>query len=107
MKALLITAFLLFVFFYSCSQNEKILIVATNISTLGCNTSGTFLMEIAYPFQYFIDNGFDVDIVTPKGGKTAIYENWMMPDDLKKIKQSELFIYICSPTGNLEVKPSQ
>ena len=52
---------------------KKILIVATNVDLLGKNENGTFLIEIAYPFQYFIDNGYDVDITTPKGGQVALY----------------------------------
>lgn len=52
---------------------KKILIVATNVNLVGKNESGTFLPEIATPFRYFVDHGYDVDITTPKGGKVAMY----------------------------------
>ncbi|HEY5824475.1 MAG TPA: type 1 glutamine amidotransferase domain-containing protein [Cyclobacteriaceae bacterium] len=72
------------------AQSKKVLIVSTNIDSVGNNASGTYLMEIAHPFKYFIDNGFEVDIVTHKGGKAAIYGK--VTDDLSPISTSELFI---------------
>jgi len=72
-------------------SQKKILIVATNVDSVGNNVSGSFLIEIAYPFQYFVDHGFDVDVLTPKGGKTAIYDNGKAKDDLKAIRESKLF----------------
>lgn len=73
-------------------KSKKILIVATNIDLVGKNESGTYLYEIAYPFQYFIDNGYDVDIVTPRGGQTAIYPKEYAGPGLGKIQRSDLFI---------------
>lgn len=72
------------------AQPKKILIVSTNIDSVGKNASGTYLMEIAHPFKYFTDNGFEVDIVTHKGGKAAIYGK--VTDDLSPISTNELFI---------------
>ncbi|GHN00078.1 dimethylallyltransferase [Cytophagales bacterium WSM2-2] len=83
------------------------MIVATNVDSVGNNISGSFLMEIAYPFQYFVDNGFDVDIVTPKGGKVAIYDNGKVKDDLKKIRESKLFTSKTATSlspGNVDTK---
>ncbi len=74
------------------SQTKKILIVATNIDTVNNNRSGSYLPEIAYPFRIFTDNGFEVDILTPKGGKTAIYDNGRVPEPLYIIKMDKLFI---------------
>lgn len=93
MKKLLIAG-LVFIISATCfSQSKKVLIVATNRDSVGTNVSGTYLKEIAYPFQYFVDNGYEVDILTPKGGKTAIYETRkVIPEDLLKISQSELFV---------------
>lgn len=54
-------------------KTKKILIVATNVTLLGKNENGTFIYEVARPFKYFIDNGYDVAFVTPKGGQVAIY----------------------------------
>jgi putative intracellular protease/amidase len=72
------------------AQKKKILIVSTNRDTVGTHASGTYLPEIAYPFQYFTDKGYDVDIVTPKGGKASIYQR-DLPAELEKIFKSELF----------------
>jgi putative intracellular protease/amidase len=86
--------FFLLILFTSLSyaQNKKVLIVSTNIDSVGSNKSGTFLREIAYPFQYFTDNGYQVDIVTPKGGVAAIYQRDKEADELIKIRDSEVFI---------------
>ncbi len=75
-KTTLLLVFLLFGSDFFCQDSlkpKKILIVASNINLVGKNESGTFLPEIATPFRYFIDHGYDVDITTPKGGKVAIY----------------------------------
>lgn len=74
------------------AQTKKILIVSTNIDSVGSNQSGTFLREIAYPFKYFTDQGYVVDIVTPKGGKAAVYQRPKEADDLVQIQNSESFI---------------
>lgn len=71
---------------------KKILIVATNVDLLGKNENGTYLIEIAYPFQYFIDNGYEVDVLTPKGGQTAIYPKEFAGPGVGKIQRSDLFI---------------
>jgi putative intracellular protease/amidase len=73
------------------AQPKKILIVSTNITTLNNAPNGTFLMEIAYPFSAFTSAGFDVDILTPKGGRASIYHNGSLNDSLTKIKGSSLF----------------
>jgi putative intracellular protease/amidase len=92
MKNSLIAFFaIMSIFCFAQSKTKKILIVATNVDSVGNNVSGSFLMEIAYPFQYFIDKGYDVDILTSKGGKVAIYDNGKVKEDLAKIQNSELF----------------
>src|SRR6478735_9355395 len=73
-------------------KSKKILIIATNVDIFNKNENGTFLIEIAYPFQYFIDNGYGIDIITPKGGQTAIYPKEYAGPGLGKIQRSELFI---------------
>lgn len=74
------------------SQGKRILIVSTNRDTVGTDRSGSFLREIAYPFQYFSSRGFEVDIVTPKGGKAAIYSRDPEADALVTIQTSEAFV---------------
>lgn len=83
--------FLLTVCISAVGQTKKILIVSTNRDSVGINQSGTFLREIAYPLQYFADKGFHVDIVTPHGGKAAIYQRDKEDDKLIAIRDSELF----------------
>jgi putative intracellular protease/amidase len=73
-------------------QTRKVLIVSTNRDSVGLNRSGSYLPEIAYPFQYFTDQGFVVEIVTPKGGKAAIYDKGTLPETLDRIAKSEPFI---------------
>lgn len=90
--SILILIFGLSAFGQDSLPTKKILIVATNINTLGGNTNGTFLMEIVYPFKYFIDKGYTVDIVTPKGGQVAIYDMGTATADMKKIQESDLFV---------------
>jgi putative intracellular protease/amidase len=101
MKKVLITILLLITHLISYSQSKKILIVATNVDSVGNNTSGTFLMEIAFPFKQFIENGYDVDVVTSKGGKAAIYGK--ITDDLLPISQNELF----KAKTNVTLSPEQ
>jgi putative intracellular protease/amidase len=72
------------------AQSKKILIVSTNIDSVGNNASGTYLMEIAFPFKYFVENGFEVDIVTPKGQRAAIYGK--VTDELLPITTDELYL---------------
>ena len=70
---------------------RKILIVSTNVAKVGENTSGTYLPEIAYPFQVFLDNGFEVDVVTPQGGKAAIYHVGNKREELAAIEASAAY----------------
>jgi putative intracellular protease/amidase len=89
------------------AQKNKILIVSTNRDTVGTNASGTYLPEIAYPFQYFMDQGYEVDIVTPKGEKAAIYQR-DLPVELEKIFNSNLFQLKINQTLSPEsVKPNE
>ncbi len=94
-KTVPIIIFLLFCSEFFCQDSlkvKKILIVATNIDLLGKFESGTFLYEVARPFKYFIDNGYDVDFTTPKGGKVAIYPTGDQGFDIGKIQRSKLYI---------------
>ncbi len=73
------------------AQQKRILIVSTNIDSVGNNKSGTYLPEIAFPFKNFTDRGYIVDIVTPLGGTAAIYEA-KVNADLAAIRDSKSFI---------------
>lgn len=89
---------LLFISLTSFSQAKKILIVSTNIDSVGNNKSGTYLMEIAFPFDYFVHKGYDVDIVTPKGGQASIYSAPKQAAVLDSIQAIPLFIQKTSNT---------
>jgi putative intracellular protease/amidase len=91
MKRFKFLAALLFVTISAFGQEKKILIVATNVDSLGNNVSGTYLMEIAFPFKHFMDNGYEVDVLTPKGGAVALYHREVSPE-LAHIQQDEKFI---------------
>jgi len=78
--------------FPGIAQQKKILIVATNVSIVNGKVNGTYLMEITVPFYYFIKQGFEVDIVSPKGGKIAIYHKGDTVKILKDIAKDKLFI---------------
>ncbi len=98
MKKIIVLALLLASSIPGISQSKKILIVSTNVDSVGNNVSGTYVMEIAYPLQYFTDKGFAVDVVTPNGGKAAIYRAAKQDDDLTQIQASELFVNKTSNT---------
>jgi putative intracellular protease/amidase len=93
---------------YSTAQVKKVLIVSTNVDSVGASQSGTFLREIAYPFKYFTDQGYTVDIVTPKGGKAALYQRPKEADDLILIQNSDAFISKTSATlSPIQVNPKE
>lgn len=90
MKKLMLTP-ALFLTVATIFAQKSILIISTNVDSVGNNRSGTYLMEIAYPFKYFVDKGYSVDIVTPNGGKASIYEA-KTNDELAAIRDSKAFI---------------
>lgn len=74
------------------SQKKKILIVGTNVGVYNQKTNGTYLMEIVMPFSYLTKQGYEVDIVTPKGGKSAIYHKGDTVKILKEAASDPVFI---------------
>lgn len=91
-SSLLTLLFCIFLNAVCSAQEKRVLIVSTNRDTVGTYRSGSFLTEIAYPFQYFSSQGFEVDIVTPKGGKAAVYAREKEADALLAIQDDESFI---------------
>lgn len=57
-------------------QPQKILIVLTSNSTLGStgNDTGFYLPEVTHPYEVFAQAGFEIDFVSPKGGKAPMTE---------------------------------
>lgn len=54
---------------------RKILIIATNVATLGPGgpANGTFLPEIAHAAHEFVSNGMEIVIASPDGGSLPLY----------------------------------
>ena len=63
----------------------RVLIVATNTGRVGPHTSGTYLVELAYPFQRLRAAGWAVDVATPAGGAAAVYHVGATPAALAAI----------------------
>jgi len=90
--------FVLFTIFFlviSCNTNEKeknkILFITTNVNEMKNEPNGTYLIELAVPFSQFSKKGFELDIVSPKGGKIPIYHSGDTTSAVKSIIKSELF----------------
>lgn len=79
----------LLISFFTFAQ-RKILIVSTNRDSVGTHASGTYLKEIANPFRHFKQSGFEIDIVTPNGGKASIYG--AVTDDLKDVVSDSVYV---------------
>ncbi|HEX2629678.1 MAG TPA: DJ-1/PfpI family protein [Chitinophagaceae bacterium] len=72
-------------------QQKKILFISTNQREFNNQVNGTFLMEIAHPFNYFKQKGYHIDIVTPAGNAAAIYHTGDTSEALKKIVADSAF----------------
>jgi putative intracellular protease/amidase len=83
-------------------QNKKALIIGTNNGTFNNKTNGTYLVEIAAPFQHFLNQGLDVDVVSPLGGKVAIYHD-QVTRRMDSISKTDTFL---ERTSN-SLKPEQ
>lgn len=74
-------------------EKNRILFVATNIDQMNGNPNGTYLIELAVPFDLFGQNGFEMDIVSPQGGKIPVYHSGDTNDAVKKVLETEKYIY--------------
>ena len=63
----------------------KVLFVLTSCDSKGDSgePTGFFLSEMTHPHQVFIDNGFNVDFVSPKGGEAPI-DGFDLKDPINK-----------------------
>jgi len=59
----------------SIAQINRILFVTSNVSTMGPDKIevGNYQVEVAPPYKVFVDAGFIVDFVSPKGGEIPLY----------------------------------
>ncbi len=79
---------------FSCSREhtkDKVLFVTTNIDVMNGEPNGTYLIELAVPFGVFLKNGYDIDIVSPKGGLIPIYHVGDTTDLVKHTLVSQLY----------------
>lgn len=73
---ILINIFILLSLF-SCTKglsSKKVLFVVTSHSELGTTgkKTGAYITEIAHPYHVLIEKGVQIDIASPKGGKTPL-----------------------------------
>jgi len=52
--------------------SKKVLFVVTSHDRKGTKPSGFFLSEVTHPHQVLRDGGYDIDFVSPKGGKAPL-----------------------------------
>src|ERR1700712_3757099 len=52
--------------------SKKILFVVTSHDRKGSKPSGFYLSEVTHPHQVLSDGGYEIDFVSPKGGKAPI-----------------------------------
>ena len=79
---------------FSCSKtikNDKILFITTNVDTFNAKPNGTYLIELAVPFEFFVSNGFDIDIISPKGQKIPLYHSGDTLPKVKSIIKNDIF----------------
>ncbi|WP_106793233.1 type 1 glutamine amidotransferase domain-containing protein [Aquimarina sp. Aq78] len=73
------------------NEKTKILFVTTNINEMKSEPNGTYLIELAVPFNQFLKKGFEIDIVSPKGKEIPIYHSGDTTIVVKSIIQNEVF----------------
>ena len=60
----------------NAAESKKILIIASNMTDVGDpekHDARNNLWEVAPPYHVFVSHGYDVDFVSPKGGKVEFY----------------------------------
>jgi len=72
-------------------STKKILFVCTSVDKVNGTKNGTYLVEIAAPIFLLTQAGFEVDIVSPLGGKIPIYHKGDTSAFLKKATQLPTF----------------
>ncbi|PWV44736.1 type 1 glutamine amidotransferase domain-containing protein [Chitinophaga sp. S165] len=77
------------------STSKKVLIVVTSVDAAGDGTkTGLWLEEFAAPYYHLIENGIEVTVASPKGGKTpidpsSISDQFIAPDAKKLLNDQE------------------
>lgn len=52
--------------------SKKVLFVVTSHDRKGSKPSGFYLSEVTHPYQVLTDGGYEIDFVSPKGGKAPV-----------------------------------
>jgi len=73
-------------------SKKRILFVCSNIEEVNGKKNGTFLSEIAVPFILFEEQGFEIDIVSPKGGQIPIYYKFDTTELIDKALHSAYYL---------------
>lgn len=87
-------AIIIMLLFFACKKTikqNKILFITTSVDKMNDHPNGTYLVELAVPFEFFTKNGFEIDIVSPKGDEIPIYHSGDTTEIIKNIITSELF----------------
>lgn len=75
----------------SIKEKNKIVFITTNVNEMKGEPNGTYLIELAIPFDKFSKEGFEIDIVSPRGGKIPIYYSGDTTNVVKSIIKEALF----------------
>lgn len=73
------------------STEPKALFVTTSISQFNGAENGTYLKELAVPFDYLMLQGIEIDIVSPNGSVIPLYHAGDTTPELASAIDSELF----------------
>ena len=67
-------------------MQKKILFVVTNHDKMGNtgNPTGYYLSEVSHPWKVLIDAGYEIDFVSPKGGKAPV-DGFDLEDPVNKL----------------------
>ncbi len=70
----------------SAKMKKKILFVVTSHDKVGNteNKTGYYLSEVAHPWKVLIDAGYEIDFVSPKGGKAPV-DGFDLNDPINKM----------------------
>lgn len=85
------------------NKKSKILFIVTNVNEMNNEPNGTYQIELATPFNEFLNKGYEIDIVSPNGGKIPVYHSGEISPEIKSITENKIYQH---KTEN-SLKPSQ
>ncbi|WP_108808563.1 type 1 glutamine amidotransferase domain-containing protein [Aquimarina spinulae] len=90
------TLFLLIFLIISCNkgvEKNKILFITTSVNKMGGKPNGTYLIELAIPFNEFSKKQYQIDIMSPNGGEIPMYHSGDTTEIVKSIIKSDVFYH--------------